>query len=120
MQLTNKMARAQYSRRLPIDVHTAADFLVWWMSNYDRTDRLRAAMRWLMSPFRGPNSDVWKDLLGLRHTEMVSALTVERKHNMSADLREYALLVDWMVATQMAELRAGHSTRGQLVHLHID
>lgn len=71
-------------------------------------------MRWLMSPLRGPSSNVWTEILNLRQTAIVSDAVMERTDQMSDDVREYALLVDWMVATQMAELRAGHATRGQL------
>ena len=113
------MAR-QYTRRIPANVRTSTDFLVWWMTNFDRTDRLRAAMRWWMMPGRGPTSDAWGEFISMNYNETAANLTCTDKSQISEDLREYVLLIDWMIATQMAELRSGYHRRGQLRSLQID
>lgn len=119
MQLTKKMAR-RYTRRIPASVRTSADFLVWWMTNFDRTDRLRAAMNWWMMPGRGPTSEAWREFQSMNYTETAANLTCTQKSQISEDVREYVLLIDWMISTQMAELRSGYQRRGQLRTVGID
>ena len=103
--------------KVPSSVTTAQDFLDWWLVSFQYPNRLSVALRWLASK-KGQN--IWGSLLSHSMISTVQAMYIADKRCASADMRELALLADWVVAQQMAFLRTGYRSRDVLAQVGID
>lgn len=89
----------------------------WWVNHYSYTCRLNVAIRFLNSR---KGRTLWFDLISNDMIITANQLVLQRRADVSAEMRETALLSDWLVAQQMSELRMGYQTRADLARFRID